>query len=192
MSYKTPFRSATNEYFHVYNRGVNKNSIFDQPRNYDFFLKKVSAALTPNGINVICFCLMPNHFHFLLEQVSSDGISYFMRQTCNGYAKALNKQRGQTGHVFESKYKIKLVENDEYLLWLSRYIHCNPKEAGLVQSITDWKYSSYGDFVDSRKFAFVNSGVVLSQFQSPSDYQQFVEGEDREEPQGFSKYLFDE
>lgn len=192
MSNKTAFRVATNGYFHVYNRGVKKAAIFDQPRNYDFFLKKVSAALQTNGVKVVCFCLMPNHFHFLLEQMKPEGISNFMQQTCNGYAKALNKQRMQTGHVFESKYKMKLVESNEYLLWLSRYIHRNPKEAGIVQSIADWKYSSYEDFVNSQKYAFVKSETVLSQFQSPNDYREFVEGEDREEPKDFRKCLFDE
>lgn len=192
MSYKTPFRAVTNEYFHVYNRGIKTTTIFDQPRNYDFFLEKVTVALRVSGVNVICFCLMPNHFHFLLEQRKPEGISNFMQQACNGYAKALNKQRGQTGHVFESKYKMKLVESNEYLLWLSRYIHRNPIDAKLVKFTLEWKYSSYGDFVRIPKYDFVNHGIVLSQFASSGEYRDFVENESKKEPQDFSKCLFEE
>jgi putative transposase len=192
MSTKTPYLSAVGEYFHVYNRGVQKANTFDTQSNYAFFLRRAQSFLDNQSARVISFCLMPNHFHFIFEQTQPGGISHFMQQVCNSYAKALNKQRGQSGHMFESKYKIKLIDTDSYLIWLTRYIHRNPKEAGIVQECKEWHYSSYRDFVGLAKNGLVSPGAVLARFASPEDYQRFVECEEEDEPTGFAKCLFDE
>ena len=191
MSNKTAYRAAIGEYFHVYNRGVRKAQIFDSRPNYDYFLKKLQSSAINPGVIAISFCLMPNHFHFLLEQTQPDAISRLMQQVCNGYAKALNSQRRQTGHVFESKYKIKLIDSTSYLTWLSRYIHRNPKEAGLVRDCIEWEYSSFRDFVGRGKYGFIYPDVVLSQFASREDYLRYVEDDAEKEPPGLRKYLFD-
>jgi putative transposase len=191
MSYRTAYRTAIGEYFHVYNRGVRRAQIFDSRLNYDYLVNKLQSALTDAGVNTICLCLMPNHFHFLLEQTRLDGISRLMQQVCHSYAKALNSQRRQTGHVFESKYKIKLIDSTSYLTWLSRYIHRNPKVAGLVRDCIEWEYSSFLDFVGLGKHGFICPDVVLSQFASSDDYRRYVEDDAEKEPPGLRKYLFD-
>ena len=155
-------------------------------------MEKVRTSLDKKSLTVVCLCLMPNHFHFLLEQLEKGGISSFMQRIGNSYAKALNKQRALTGHVFESKYRIKHVDTDNYLIWLSRYIHRNPLEAGIVHACADWKYSSYPDHIRGTKNGFVSSSAVLSRFPSTDDYRQIVEDERENEPAGFAKYLFDE
>jgi putative transposase len=192
MSIKTPYLSSVGEYFHVYNRGVQKAQNFDSAANYAYFMEKMQTSLDEESVAIFCFCLMPNHFHFLLEQTAQGGISSFMQRLGNSYAKALNNQRGQTGHVFESKYKIKLIDTDSYLIWLSRYIHRNPKEAGIVRECAEWQYSSYQDLIGLRKNPFVSPRVVLSGFSSPDDYWHFVEREAENEPPGFAKCVFEE
>jgi REP element-mobilizing transposase RayT len=192
MSTKTPFRLAVGDHFHIYNRGVRKSAIFDSERNYIYFLYKVRLALTFGDVGIVCFCLMPNHFHFLLQQRKEDGVARFMKRVCDGYAKALNKQRGLTGHVFESKYKMKLIDSVEYLVWLSRYIHRNPKEAGLAKHNRDWEFSSYNDFVGSRPYDYVDPEIVLSQFPTVNDYELYVEDEIAKKPKGIEKALFTE
>jgi putative transposase len=192
MSKKTEYRAAENEYFHIYNRGVANRLIFDSRDNYDFFLVKVNHAFNPSEIKIICFCLMPNHFHFVIQQLVHDGISRFMGLVCNGYAKALNNQRGSTGHVFESKYKIKHINSENYLLWLSRYVHRNPKEACLVQRCVDWGYSSLHDLLAEKRHSFVDAEVILSQFASVAEYVRYVEDDAFEAPTGAFKCLFTE
>lgn len=89
MSKRTEYRSAEGEFFHVYNRGVKKSDIFDSRENYSFFLTKLGTVVVPSQLEVICFCLMPNHFHLILKQNAREGISGFMKALCNSYAKAL-------------------------------------------------------------------------------------------------------
>jgi putative transposase len=192
MSRRTPYLAATGEYFHVYNRGVRKTTIFDTQANYAYFLRRAQSFLDNESVRVVCYCLMPNHFHFLLEQVQQGGISKFIQQVCNSYAKALNKQRGQSGHIFESKYKIKLIDSDGYLIWLSRYIHRNPPEAHIARRCGDWHYSSYRHFIGMGKNSIVSPGAVLSRFTSTDEYRQFVECEGESEPPEFANCLFDE
>jgi putative transposase len=192
MSLKTPYLAAAGEYFHVYNRGVRKTTIFDTRANYAYFLRRAQTFLNNESTRVVCYCLMPNHFHFLLEQVKQGGVSHFMQQICNSYAKALNKQRGQSGHVFESKYKIKLIDSESYLIWLSRYIHRNPIEANIEHKCGNWYFSSYRQFIGLEENSFVSPGAVLSRFTSTEEYRHFVECEGESEPSGFANCLFDE
>ncbi|HCA79111.1 MAG TPA: hypothetical protein DEP53_05185 [Bacteroidetes bacterium] len=192
MSKKTEYRAAENEYFHIYNRGVGRGKLFDSKENYSFFLSKMGDAFIPSELKVICYCLMPTHFHFVIQQLMKDAIARFTGVIGNGYAKAINKQRGTTGHVFESKYKIRHVDSENYLLWLSRYVHRNPKEAHLVERCVDWKYSSLYDLVGETKHAFVDAEVILSQFTSVADYVRYVEDDTHRAPVGAEKYLFPE
>jgi len=192
MSKRTEYRAAEGEYFHVYNRGVKKSDIFDSRENYSFFLTKLSTVAIPSELEVICFCLMPNHFHFILKQNAGEGISEFMKALCNSYAKALNTQRRSSGHVFESKYKIKLIDSEDYLIWLSRYVHRNPKEAGLVGRCLDWDYSSFRDYVQKKRYPFLSADVVLAQFPSPECYRRYVENDGEVAPRGAGECLIEE
>jgi REP element-mobilizing transposase RayT len=141
---------------------------------------------------IICYCLMPNHYHFLIQQLAHDGISRFMALVCNSYAKAINKQRGTTGHVFEGKYKIKHIDTENYLLWLSTYVHRNPKEAHLVPHCVDWEFSSLHDLAAGTLRGFLDADVVLSRFRSVSEYVCYVEDDAHIAPDGATKYLFPE
>jgi hypothetical protein len=135
---------------------------------------------------------MPNHFHFILKQNAREGISGFMKALCNSYVKALNNQRRSSGHVFESKYKIKLIDSEDYLIWLSRYVHRNPKEAGLVSGCLDWEYSSFRDYVQMKRYPFISADVVLSRFLSPEHYRKYVENDGEAAPRGAGECLIEE
>lgn len=91
------------------------------------------------------------------------------------YTKAINKEQGRVGALFQGRFKGKHIEKDRYLLHLSRYIHRNPVEAGLVVRPADWKYSSYRDYIGHRNGALPKPGVILAQFESADDYAAFVE-----------------
>lgn len=151
---------GTNEYFHVYNRGVLKQNIFfndrdkfrflflilflqydDQLKNIDRMFKDfinnssdyVNSQFKITGdrqVELISFCFMPNHFHICLRQIKDGGLSKYMQRLQNAYTKYINTKNDRSGHLFQGPYKAVLIENNTQLLHLSAYIHKNPKEIG--------------------------------------------------------------
>ena len=169
---KTQF--AIDNYYHVFNRGNEKQSIFVENENYLFFLRRLRRAMNRRKSELICYCLMPNHFHLIVREVSEGGISRMMLSLQTSYAKAINKRYDRVGHLFQGPFKNIHIDRNEYLLYLSRYIHMNPVDAGLVRRPEEWDYSSYRDYMGLRKSALAQPEVILSQFSHREDYRQFV------------------
>ena len=126
-----------NNYYHIYNRGCNKENIFIDDENYIYLLRKIIKYKDEFNISVIPYCLMPNYYHFLFRQDSGILISKFIQRLFNGYTKAINKKYGRNGTLFEGKYHSIEVDNENYLIHLCRYIHRNPFEANLVKNLED-------------------------------------------------------
>lgn len=108
---------------------------------------------------------MPNHYHLLI-QATTDAVSHAMQRFGISYTKAINKRFDRVGAVFQGAFRTKEVENDEYLLHLSRYIHLNPVRAGLVAAADEWAFSSYRDFLGLRNGTLPQPHLVLQQFAS--------------------------
>jgi REP-associated tyrosine transposase len=195
-------------YYHVYNRGINKNKIFKDDQDYKVFLVNLKNYLTPlppkdsltktftfkkesfkgiprqpknyhQLISLVAFCLMPNHFHLLVKQKDSHDLSHFMRSIGTKYSMYFNKKYQRTGPLFQGRYKAVLIDKDEYLLHLSRYIHQNPKE--ITKDLSIW-YSSYSTYLGKFKLDWVNTKPILEFFntnpfpnQTFNSYQNFVE-----------------
>ena len=163
--------------FHVYNQGNNRQPIFFKERNYPFFLKKMETYLHPYA-DVLCYCLMPNHFHWLLYIKEIElPISRDKTRTLNQsigillrtYARAIHVQEGTSGSLFREGTKAKngVIEGivtvegpnaqhffkygNEYALQCFQYIHRNPVKAGLVENPEDWPYSSAPEYANSQK-----------------------------------------
>ncbi len=177
-------------YYHVYNRGVEKRTIFMDSQDYKVFLKylreyvsppndvkKRTITITVKGasfkgvpkppknyhgkIDLIAYCLMPNHFHLLVRQNSQTVIEGFMRSLATRYSMYFNKKYKRVGKLFQGHYKAVLVQSEAQLLHLSRYIHLNPQE------YTDdllGGYSSYAHYIGSQKTSWVNAELVLAHF----------------------------
>jgi len=148
--------------YHVFNRGNAKMPIFLSPDDYEFFLLRLKQNLYPsrfeikkNSVNgytlkalpegsfdLICFCLMPNHFHFILKQNSKLPISNLISKVCCSYSKYFNKKYERVGSLFQDQFKSVKIESNEQLLWLISYIHSNPVRAKLVDKPEDYLYSS--------------------------------------------------
>ncbi|MCL5021168.1 MAG: transposase [Bacteroidetes bacterium] len=209
MSTKTRHLASTDVYFHVYNRGVNHSPIFFSPLDYQDFLERTKRTLqretnpetscrsesnapleNPAGTELIAFCLMPNHFHFIVHQLAINGVSDLIGRVCNGYVKAINLKMHRTGHLFEGKYKIRLIDSNRYLLHLSRYIHLNPVRARLVTHAESWPYSSCGTYYRQDKYSFVRPEVVLGQFRDRIEYREFVESYKEDDKGEIMRYLF--
>jgi putative transposase len=186
------------ETYHLYNRGVNRQQVFFERENYLFFLRRLRVYLLDETQNcqtnvstcVIAYCLMPNHFHLLL-QPNGDQLSRQMQRLGISYTKAVNKRFSRVGPLFQGQFQAVRVDRDTYLLHLSRYIHLNPVTAGLVKQPEDWEFSSYRDYVGLRQGTLPRPDVVLSQFPDSGGYQAFVESYKPEDRQVIAHLLAD-
>jgi REP element-mobilizing transposase RayT len=183
----TPFFSGG--YYHIFNRGNNRPPIFFERENYFYFLRQLRKYLVLDKVEIVAYCLMPNHFH-LLVCLKSDNFATLVRPFALSYAKAINKRFERTGSLFEGPFKSILVEKNEYLLHLSCYIHANPIAAGMVKHAEEWEFSSYRDYLSLREDDLVNTEIVMHQFDVPT-YRQFVEEYQPSDSKKISHLLFD-
>ncbi len=182
------FRSG--QYYHVYNRGVNREAIFFNEGNYAFFIRRIRRYFQPTLVHVIAYCLMPNHYHLLVRVCTDDEFgTKVMQPFGTSYVKAVNKQQDRVGPLFQGKYKAKLVDTDAYLSHLTRYIHRNPVDAGYVDQAEAWPYSSYRDYVGLRDGMIPHSDVILGRFSSANGYRAFVEAIGDSGPVDFLRWL---
>lgn len=166
---------APGEYYHIYNRGSGRHPIFREQVNYQFLLlrlKKYSAELS---VTVVAYCLMPNHYHFLLRQDALDAAGLVPQRVFNSYVKMFNKRYNRTGTLFEGRFKAIHVDREGYLLHLCRYIHANPVKDRLVARLEDWPYSNYHEWIGARHGSLVNMEFVRANFPQPELYSQFVQ-----------------
>ena len=181
------------EYYHVFNRGTGQMDIFKDSADYGFFLRRLKENLFPDtwvpsageryerkllpagAFTLVCYCLMPNHFHFLLRQNTELPISALMVKVCGGYSKYFNKKYARVGSLFQDQFKVAHVDDNSYLLWVSAYIHQNPKVAGLVADLTSYKFSSYLDYVGERNGTLCEKSIILEQFVDEKEYCTFVD-----------------
>ncbi len=136
-------------YYHIYNRGAGKMNIFANEENYLYMVRLIKKHAVKWKIGIVCYCLMPNHYHLLLWQGSEVPVSKFINSTFISYTQAFNNQQKRTGTLFEGRFKHRRVEKQEYLLHLMRYIHANPVVAGIVKKSEDWKFSDYSYWTDN-------------------------------------------
>jgi len=172
-----PYRDVefrAGEHYHLYNRGHNFQPIFFERENYLFFLRQLRKYLTAETMDIIAYCLIPNHYH-LLAYLKTDDLSRQMQPFALSYTHAINKRYTRAGALFQGRFKAIHVDQDRYLLHLSRYIHLNPVAAGLVRWPEGWEFSSYPEFIGLRNGILPKPDIVLSQFLSPDAYRQFVE-----------------
>ena len=179
--------------YHIYNRGVNREPIFYSRANKLFFLKRLRKYfITDKTASIIAYCLMDNHFHLLIQTHIEQFGQKVMQPFSVSYTKAVNKEQERVGPLFQGPFKAQLVDNDAYVIWLSRYIHLNPVTAQLVDHPAKWEFSSYSDYVGLRDGKLPQKRVVLELFDSPEQYEAFVTGEDTDS--GFTfpdTFLFD-
>ncbi len=182
-----------NGIYHIYNRGCNKDNIFFNKENHLYLLRLMEKFKDSYKIEIIAYCLMPNHYHLLMQQKSAKPISSYIQKIFNGYVQAINKQQNRSGTLFEGRSKSILVDKEEYLIHLIRYIHINPVVANIIKKPEQWKYSNYLEWIGKREGSLFSKKVFNSLFDSNKQYQSFVVEyiEDLKISKGLKKYLFD-
>ncbi len=197
---------VTNYYYHVYNRGVNKRPLFhkkkdykrainlikfyrklDYPIRFSKFLqlsnnqrKEIWQRLEKSNayVDIIAYCLMPNHFHFLIIQKSDIGTSKFMANFQNSYAKYFNIKYKRIGPLFQGQFKAVKIDSEEQLLHVSRYIHLNPYSSAIVKNtekLLTYKWSSLPEYLNTTDFPFCSKEIILNNFSDDLEsYKKFI------------------
>ena len=124
-----------------------------------------------NNFKLLAFCLMPNHFHLMVEQIKDTPISSLMSKLCTSYAKYINQKYEKVGHVFQDKFKAVLVENNPQLMWTSSYIHMNPVKDKIVKHPSEYKWSSYNDIASNRDLLIVNKALLIETFGDEKSFE---------------------
>jgi putative transposase len=163
-------------YYHIYNRGAGKQPIFFHSANYEHLLHLVKRYSPQYGAKIIAYCLMPNHYHLLLRQETDQPLSKFINVLFNAYVQAVNQEQGRSGTLFEGRFRHVCIDRYEYLIHLCRYIHNNPRKAGLVSKLEDWPYSNYLDWIGLRNGILKDDAFIEQYFPGTRDaYRQFVD-----------------
>ena len=202
---------SANEFYHLYNRGTEKRLIFTKPGDYGRFLallhvcnqrKRIEVNLRgPTSevfgshgnatlVDVVAYCLMPNHFHLLIREKAPGNISKFVQKVSTGYTMYFNKRYERTGVLFQGKFKATHVDNDRYLKHVVSYIHLNPikliepewKEKGIKNRraaekyLNEYRYSSYRDYgSESRpESVIISKKILLDYFELPVSFKESV------------------
>jgi putative transposase len=190
---------TTGEVYHIYNRGIDKRTIFEE--TYDTlrfldclrefnntetigslyeasFQKKIDKlgglASKLELVNIIAYCLNPNHFHLILEQVAEKGIEKFMHKVGTGYSMYFNNKYKRSGSLFQGKFKAKHVDNNDYLLYLSAYVNLNDRVHQLGGLASKLIRSSWKEYVEVAESGILQPNIVLEQFKNKKDYEVFA------------------
>ena len=177
-------QDVAESFFHVYFRGGNRSRIFRDATDFEKMLKlfarylsleevKNSAGLSfPNysyKLEILAFCLMPNHVHLLIYQRQQGTMTEFMRSLLTSYSMYFNKKYKRSGPLFESRYKASLISEDAYLEHISRYIHLNPRDW------REYEYSSLPYYLHQITDEWIKPKRIMELFSNPQDYLHFVE-----------------
>lgn len=178
-------------YYHIYNRGARRLSIFREPENYLFVLRRIKQYCREFRISTIAYCLMPNHYHLLVRQDGETPAGVLPQRVFNSYSKAYNRRYDHSGTLFEHRYQAKPVTDETYLLYLCCYIHTNPVRDGLVADPGEWPYSNYLEWVNERQGTLVDRIFVQSRVSHPDAYREMVMGylQSRQLPEPLRRFL---
>lgn len=175
---------ASDAYYHIYNRGVEKRKIFQDDEDYRVFLSLLKRYLDsqvskdPSGreydrlygrVELLAYCLMPNHFHLLIYVHDAEGMTRLLRGVATSYTGYFNKKYKRIGPLFQDRYKTSHILADSYLTHISRYIHRNPK------TWRHWKYSSLPYYLDDRQADWLLPDKIMALFANRKEYGEFLD-----------------
>jgi putative transposase len=196
--------------YHIYNRGIEKRTIFQSPTDYKRFLlylellndEKIGLTLIYRNarlinkntraiieslkskpiIDILCYCLMPNHFHLILSPKTEQGISNFMHKLGTAFGRFFNEKYNRTGRLFEGPFKAKLIDNKSYFFYLTLYLHViNPEELQ-PNSYAQYPWSSYSSYASGNQSDHIlNFPLVKKLIQVGKPYRKMIEGEIKKE-----------
>jgi REP element-mobilizing transposase RayT len=161
---------------HVTARGNHRNAIFIEDRDYEVYLNCLKEAIEyyENKYYIIAYVLMINHVHIVVGTTDKD-VSDLVKRVHSRYACNFNNKYNYVGHLFQDRYKGKLIRDDWYMLEVSRYVHLNPVKANIIEKPEDYKWSSYNMFIEDNEDKFINADIVLNYFREENKYRLYKE-----------------
>lgn len=165
--------------YHIMIRGIRRSDIFKDEGDYGVYLEILEIVMQRYPFILYSYCLMTNHVHLQLETVD-DEIWNIMREVNRNYTKYFNKKYNFTGSLYDGRYKSEIIENDQYNLQVSRYIHLNPVKANMVAEPLEYQWSSYNSYLDDDCDKIIDDEKILSYFKNKSRnlYMNYVESID--------------
>ncbi len=169
----TPNALEYGQYYHIYNRGNNRENLFRNPRNYHYFMELYAKHISPIA-DTFAYCLLPNHFHFSVLVKTEEEIqkiaktrklstpSHSFGNLFNAYAKSINNFYGRTGSLFEKPFHRKIITDDAYFWRLILYIHHNPQKHGLIDDFRLWPFSSYESLLSNQPTRLKRDEVIAA------------------------------
>lgn len=205
MKRKDPF--IIGQYYHIYNRGTDKRLIFMDKYDLWRFLQSMEEfnTLEPIGsiyenrfknknkdenqlgtpsaklVDIICYSLSPNHYHFILSPLVENGVEKFIQRLSGGFTQYFNQKYTRSGVLFQGKYKSVLIKDDKYLMYLSAYINLNNKIHFLskldikIDKSKLFYTSSWDEYTGKKKTNFCNKSIILDRYKNTEDYKEFAE-----------------
>jgi len=166
----------TGEYYHLYHRGQDRQKIFFEHENYLYFIKLLKKYRRKFETKVAAYCLMPNHFHFMLQPQRHSNLSKFVGLLEQSYAQAIDLRYHRKGNLFHNeRFQHSHVHSERYQILFCRYIHVNPLKDGLVENLSDWPFSNYLEFIEARKGELFAPEFREKFFKTAREYEEFVE-----------------
>ena len=187
-------------------------NIFNKEKDFKVFMFRLRENLLPSSIDpkvfskserrrkflpegsfhLMAYCIMPNHFHLLIQQMTHLPVTKLISKICTGYSKYFNNENSRVGAVFQDQFKAVLVENNEQFLWTSFYIHKNPIEAALVNNPEDYKWSSFKEyFIPKYKDGLCEKSLIQEQFNNSQSYLNYFEVKEDEVQTSLQDFYFD-
>ncbi|MDD3094666.1 MAG: transposase [Candidatus Neomarinimicrobiota bacterium] len=166
---------TTGRVFHVFNHAIDDLKLFYDDEDYNYFLQIFTDRINKIPAGIISYCLMPNHYHFLIRQDSDIKIYRLFNYTFISYARYFNKQHDRKGPIFRSPLQHTVVETKTYMIKLSKYIHMNPVYANLAEKPEDWPYSNYREWINARKSKLFLPDIRQNCFPNSQKYREYVE-----------------
>jgi len=168
-------RFESDQVYHIYNRGNNRQAVFFEDSNYLYFLQGVKKYLLDTMV-IIAYCLMPTHYHILVrvKAQTAEVCSLAMQKLIISYTKAINKRFDRVGALFQGQFNAEPIVTDRHLIALCIYIHANPVKDGLVALPEEWPYSNYLEWMDLRHGTLVERAFISERFGTPQTYQALV------------------
>lgn len=181
------------EYYHIYNRGTDKRKIFLDVPDYLRFFKSLEEfnALDPKWkqisfrgetsdkspiVDIVAYCLNPNHFHLILKQKADRGITEFMRRLGTGHTMYFNKRYERSGVLFQGKFKAVPIDSNDQLLYVSAYVNCN-SEIHDISPSDSYRWCSFKEYYEGKKGIATGKEIILGQFKKASEYRDYAIGQ---------------
>ncbi|MFQ5867696.1 MAG: transposase [bacterium] len=157
--------------YHVLNRGNGGLEVFHKDRDYEAFIDLMREAKARYAVKIFAYCLMPNHFHMVVVPIQAEELNKGMQWLMTSHVRRYHRHYGTSGHIWQGRFKSFIIQEDNHLLAVLRYVEGNPVRAGLVNSAKDWSWSSHRGAIGERSHLLVDEIPI----ELPQDWNRYVD-----------------